>query len=1031
MADELQLTTLGHVAVTRDNQNLGGKLPAKALALLIYLAVTARPHSREHLANLLWGEESESKAQASLRQALSKLKAIADEYLILEKATVAFDRAKEYQLDVEELTTDDRQQTTENAVRRLPSAVEFLQTLAIKNAPDFEMWVLEQREKYRAQATEIFQRAAQQQLDAGNERAALDALTRLIALDTWNENAQQAAMRLLAHMGKRTDALAQYQRLKKILRDDLDIEPSPETTALFEKIRDARPLASPPPAPPTPFIGRERERAELAQWFAQPATRLVTLFGPGGIGKTRLALAIAEQLRERFLHGSTYISLEAIHAASNVIPAIGAAFHFSFHRASDAATQLGNFLQDKQVLLILDNFEQVVDAANELARLLQRAPEIKILVTSRTRLALQAERVFEVRGLEYQYPQDPKGFRKPLGSWGEYDATRLFIERAQRVSPAFAWDDKNARAVARICRAVEGLPLALELAAGLTRSATVEHIAAQLERDLTALDSDLRDVSARHHSARAVFEQSWQVLNARERAVLQKLSILRGGFEARAAREIAAADAATLGALADKALVYRADETRFDLHALVREFAREKLVLSASEGSNALQATRAHHAKFFGGFVSARATRIIGGTQLETLQQLRVEFENARAAWEWFVEQRAVAMLDRLAPVMYRYHEAQSLYQQAETLLAPAAEFSYIAQARLGATLYFLSRLDDARRELANALSRAQAAQDESESAFCLLQIGNVAFDAGDFVLAEQHYQDCLVYARRTHDYYLMTDANNNLSYTSARRGDSARAREFCQQAIDAATRIDETRGIAGACINLALIEYGEGNFDASRVALERALPLFEAVGDQRGVNMTLANLGELAREAKAWERAEELYRRALKGYQEIGQPEKIAQQFRNLGDVTMQRGEFVQARRLFLDALAVYERIGARYWEANTRCSLGEVALASSQVTRAQHEFETALQIAQELDAAPRAMDALFGLARVAERQNNFARAVERSAFVAAHSATDQPTRHAAQEFLETLAQRMDGEEFQSARVSGSVKQAWMPEKA
>ncbi len=1030
MARKLEITTLGHVTVTIGGEPIRN-LPAKALALLIYLAVTARPHSREHLANLLWGEESESKAQASLRQALSKLKAIAHEFLILEKATVAFDRAQKYQLDVEELTPDNRPQTTDNAARRLPSAVgiyrgDFLSTLTIKNAPDFEVWVLEQREKYRARAAEWLQRVAQANLDAGDERAALDALNRLVALDTWNENAQQQKMRVLARLGKRKDALAQYQNLKEILRDDLDIEPSPEITALFEKIRDARPLTSPPPAHPTPFIGRERERAALAQWLAQPATRLVTLFGPGGIGKTRLALAVAAQLRERFLHGSAYISLEAVNAASNVISTIGAALHFSFNRASDAVTQLGNFLQDKQVLLILDNFEQVVDAANDLARLLNFAPEVKILVTSRERLALQAERVFEVRGLEYQDPQDPKGFRKPLGSWGEYDAPQLFTERAQRISSAFAWNETNALAVTRICRAVEGMPLALELAAGLTRGATVEHIAAQLERDLTALDSDLRDVSERHRSVRAVFEQSWDALNERERAALQKLSVFRGGFDEIAAREIADADAAMLGGLTDKALLYRAGEARFDLHALVREFAREKF-----DASNAMQATRARHAQFFNEFVAARAARIIGGTQLETIQELRVELENARLAWQWSVAQRDAEMVDRTAPVLYRYHEAQSLYQQAETLLEPAGAFSYIAQARLGATLYFLGKSEDARRELNDAFARAQTANDISETAFCFLQLGNVAFDAGEFASAEMNYQECLARAQAAHDFYLLTDASNNLAFVAARRGEMARARDFCLRAIDAATYIDEQRGIAGALVNLALVEYSQGDFDASRVALERALPAFEAVSDQRGVNMTLANLGELAREQNDLERAQALYHRALKGYQEIGQPEKIAQQFRNLGDVAMQREKYEEARRLYQDALAVYERIGARYWEANTRCSLGEVALASNQVTRAQREFETALQIAQELDAAPRAMDALFGLARVAERQNNFARAVERSAFVAAHSATDQPTRHAAQEFLETLAQRMDGEEFQSARVSGSIKQTWMPEKA
>lgn len=1013
MTRELKLATFGHASVTLDGENVGGKIPAKALALLIYLAVTARPHSREHLANLLWGEENETKAQASLRQALSNLKPIADGFLILEKATVAFDRAKMYWLDTESLELGDWR--PEIGGSGLPSLVslysgDFLQTLLIKNAPEFEVWVLEQREKYRARAAKMFHRVAHENISAGNEGDALGALNQLIALDAWNETAQQQKMRSLAHLGRRKDALAQYQHLKKVLRDDLDIEPSPETTALFEKIRDARPLASPPPAPPTPFVGRAKERAELAQWLAQPATRLITLFGPGGSGKTRLALAVAEQQRERFLHGSAYISLEALDAASNVIPTTCAALHFSFNRATDAVTQLGNFLREKELLLVLDNLEHVIDAANDLARLLQLAPNVKLLVTSRTRLALQAERVFELRGLAYQ---DGTGFQ----NLSHLESAQLFVERAQRVSSAFAWNETNAVAIARICRAVEGLPLAIELAASLTRSATVETIAAQLERDLTALDSDLRDVSERHRSVRAVFEQSWKALNERERAALQKLSVFRGGFDETAAREIGDADAATLGGLVDKALVYRASETRFDLHALVREFAREEL-LAANEES----ATRARHAKFFNEFVAARAAHIIGGTQAHTLDELRVEIENARLAWQWSLAQHDSAMLQRTAPVLYRFHEAQSLYQQAEMLLAPAAALSYIAQARLGATLYSLNKLDDAQRELTLALPRAQDARNASESAFCFLQLGNVAFDTSDFTRAAQHYETCLAHARAVNDFYLMTDANNNLALVAARRGDLVNARAFCGHAIDTATRIDETRGIAGARVNLALIEYSEGNFDAAREQLEAALPLFQTVNDQRGVNMTLANLGELAREQNDWARAEDLYRRALKSYQDIGQPEKIAQQFRNLGDVALQRAEFGEARRLFRDALAVYERVGMRYWEAYTRISLGDVALEMREGTRAQREFEIALQIAQEIDATPRTLDAMLGLARVDELQNNFARAVERAAFVVAHSAADHHTRQRAQEFLETLKLQRNASDFESARTRGEA---------
>ncbi len=1001
MSAKLEITTLGQVQLSRDGESKSRDLTSKAIALFIFLAVTAKPHSREQLAALLWGDMPEAEAQTNLRKALSSLRHVVAEHLVFDKHTVAFDRTQPYVLDAEELSADRAAN-----IKELYQG-DFLATLGVKHAPDFEAWVVEQREHYRALAVRRLEQRAQNASEHGETDAALDALDRLLALDEWNENAHRQKMLLLARGGEKLKALAQYQTVRKILRDEFGVEPSPETTALFERIRSARPLAAPLPALPTRFIGRADECAALSQMLAQPTTRLVTLLGPGGVGKTRLALEIARSQAAHFLHGAAYLALLETDGAQSLAFPLGAAFGLTFARASEPMVQLGEFLRDKELLLVLDNFELAVARASELAQLLQNAPEVKLLVASRERLALQWEQLFPLRGLAFPHVVEQTD--------ADADALVLFAERARRFDPAFALSQNTAPGAVRIARLVEGFPLALELAAGLTRTQSVDAIARDLENELGILESDLRDAAQRQSSLRAVFDSSWRMLADQERAAVRQLAVFRAGFTADAARAVAGATWSLLRGLSDKAFLWHGADERLEMHQVLREFANDELERDAAFAAH----THVRHANYYLEFLTARAERIVGPTQAQTVAELRLEWENVRAAWQTTIAGGNAAALDSAAPVLYRYLEAGALFRFGKELFEPAAERSRVARARWGGVLYFLTEFDAAEEELGTALELARAEQDSVETGFCLLQLGNVALGRAAYAKAESYYRDALTAAESLDDRYLSLDAYNNLGLVAMHRGHDADAREHFNQAAALAQALDEKRGLAAASLNLGVVDANAGDYDTSRQELERALPLFEQVGDLRGVCIISGNLGEVALVQGRLDDAEALYRRSLTLARDLALPERAASMLKNLGTVELRRQQLQKARLLYQESLETYQRIGTRRGECFARIGLGDVALAANELPRAFQEYSAALVLGREIDAVPRALDALNGIARVAERQGKETRALAIYVFVSQHQAADSETRALAQTHRERLEARLEKDAVQAAHTS------------
>jgi predicted ATPase len=433
----------------------------------------------------------------------------------------------------------------------------------------------------------------------------------------------------------------------------LGVEPTAETVALYERIRagqggseSATTAAVLVPPSLTPFVGRQAELADIAELLANPDCRLVTLVGLGGVGKTRLALQVATEQVGLFADGVAFVPLAAVETPDGIVPIIAEVLNLAFRGPQAPAQQLASYLRAREMLLVLDGMEHVLEGAGLLSALLKEAPGLRALVTSRERLALREEWVYPLEGLDYPAAT-------PLPDEGErllvYSAVELFYRRAAQAGQRFALEAATAPAVAHICRLAEGLPLAVELAASWATTHSCQEIARALEQNLDILTTMLRQVPERQRSVRAAFEYSWQMLAGPERDAFARLSIFRGGFGAEAAFQVSGAAPPTLLALLEKSPLRRDPAGRYAMHELLRQYAEEKLHAEPA----AREETRSRYVRHMASFLARQGEHLNDRQQKGALEEIGREIENVHHAWNLAVasgsEQEGKEKAGRLA----------------------------------------------------------------------------------------------------------------------------------------------------------------------------------------------------------------------------------------------------------------------------------------------------------------------------------------------------------------------------------------------
>jgi predicted ATPase/DNA-binding SARP family transcriptional activator len=659
---------------------------SKAVALLVYLAVEAafgRPvQQRERLMALFWPDSPPASAQVNLRgviyqlrRILAKVGAAGEEgapFLVSDRRTVALHPDAGYELDVAAFL-----QLLENPadVDALAEAValyraDFLTDFYLPDSEPFEEWAAAHRAQFHQQALDTLQRLADLRLQQGRYAEAEAYARRQLELDNLRESAYRQLMVALDRTGQRAAALRECEKCRALLASELDVELSTETQQLAEQLRaGARPAlygssfvnhSAPPkltlPVPPNPLIGRETELERLEHLLSN-GCRIISVVGPGGVGKSRFALEAAHRLSGRFGDGAAVVNLAPSQSAEDVIAAIAQTLRVTLHgsgESRDLRTQLLDYLRERHLLLVLDDFEHLLDAASLATGIVQAAPQVTLLVTSRERLRLQAEHVFPLHGL-------PLTRSESMGEANADPAIRLFVYHAQRQQRSFMLRREDLQPLATINRLVSGLPLALILAAAWTELMTPAAIAAELAESLDFLEVADRDLPERQRSMRAVLDGTWQCLSKREQTILAALSVFRGTFTLDAAQAVIRAEPQDLRRLVGRSLLVAGDHASFELHELLCRFASEQLARDPA----AEQTARERHSHYYSAFLGQRELKLKGVQSLEAEADIANAFANVRQAWNWAVH-HSERHVNQAQTALGLFYERQGRWQEGE-----------------------------------------------------------------------------------------------------------------------------------------------------------------------------------------------------------------------------------------------------------------------------------------------------------------------------------------------------------------------------
>ncbi len=831
MSKQFRLKFLGPVEIECDGVPYRKIRSRKALALLGYVIVHGEAISREILANVFWPDLAEDRALPNLRWTLSLLTQHLPACLVIDRRSVRFQPSTTVVADVETFRT----LSATHDPARLAEAVtlyddEFMAGFYLDKCPNFETWLLAEREHWRQQLEETLTTLIQHERVRGAYRKALPYAIKLLRQDPYNEAAHRYVMGLLALNGQRSAALNQFETCRRLLQDEFGVEPGDETKALYEQIRAGpspeeglvpRLKVSPAaqwylPSPFTPFFGRESELTLLDQYLKEPQTRLVTIIGVGGVGKTRLVLQSAEQHQPLFRDGVGVVPLTPVHSREEMVFAVAEGLGQTFVSGGEPETQLFHLLSARELLLVLDNFEHLLAERALVLELLHRAPRLKLLVTSREPLHLQAEQVLRLEGLEVVAEER-----------GEFasSAIQLFVERARRLQPSFSLSALPLASIVEICQLVEGNPLGIELAAAWAASLSCEEIAQAIRRNLDALATTMHDLPERHRSLRSVFDHSWELLAADEQRAFRALAVFRGGFDAEAAWQVGEVTTPVLAVLQDKSLLQRSSSGRYVLHELLWQYAAEQLAADPEEE----QKLRARHTAWYLALAEAAGPELNGVHQTDGLAQLEREHANLLKALEWACAHEQVDLALRLSEALWLFWQIRGDFRQArhwlERALALAMEREPLTQAaaarcqgRLGDLLRILGLSDQALVHLQRAYTTLERVGTRQDFAVVSGLLGRLKLHVGDMEGARTYLDQHLSIAEELHDSAEITAALNNLGNLARICCDYPQAQAVWGRLLDIA-RLSEDHYMVGRTLNgLAIV----------LIELEDYLPAFE-----------------------------------------------------------------------------------------------------------------------------------------------------------------------------------------------------------
>lgn len=945
----------------------------KAVALLAYLAVTGQRHGREALAALFWPEADQSQALAYLRRTLWEINNMVGEGVLdVDRSSVGLATGSDLWLDVAEFGQLTAVSATLDELSQAAALYrdDFLAGFTLRDAPEFDQWQYYQADRLRQTLALALEKLAEGLADQGAWATAVAHAQRRLSLDPLHEPAHRQLMQLYAHMGQKAAALRQYESCAAILADELAVAPEPETTALYERIRRGdmsqtqpalakpvtgereRPAMMGMPALSTPFVGRQPELAELTAFLQNPDVRLLSLVGPGGSGKTRLALEAARQQQPAFADGVYFVPLAPLNSADDVVTAVAKALRLSFFKESELPQrQLFDYVQSKQLLLVMDNYEHLLgrDGAHFVSDLLQAAPRLKILATSRVRLGLQAEYLYNVQGMRAPdlstvagWSLDPANGLHDLIA--PYSALQLFAASARRGQPDFTLNAANVMDVARICQLVAGMPLAIELATAWLSLLTPAEIEAEIRHSLDFLETEMADVPDRQRSMRAVFNYSWQLLTPEEKRVLPLLTLFQGGFSREAAQQVAGASLRVLMALVQKSLVARVENGRFTIHELLRQYAAESLQADPEGWVTARQ----RHSAFYIHFLQTEGQRMQGPDQRAAFDAVEEESENVRAAWLWaMVQQQYEMVLPTLNYLLYFYLVRSTLVpaladlfdmvlEDLEAAVDPSAPPpqpltpAHILFLQITAVQSWILNADyTSPRPVAlskKALELCQAWQAEAHMSLALTLAATIYSHRVDREAGIAWGYRSLEQLRQHSDRWPLTMAINLFGAQLHGAGVRQGVKELLDEGVTASRALGDELVLAYNLTTLAWVLTDERDFDHALNIYQECQTLFEKVGDRAGAAYNLWNLASVYDVAGEYARSAALQKQSRPLFADLGRRLEIANALGWESQMWQRLGDYDTARALRQEALTIFQEMGDDNGVAWSYFELGEV---------------------------------------------------------------------------------------------------------
>ena len=976
----------------------------KAVGLLVYLAVERSNHSRDALAALLWPESSKKNARAAVRRTLSYLnKQLGKGWLRLEGGLVSLNWEEDILLDVAhfqdlltaaEIQDKNNEPFSEEAIGLLTEAAEiynndFLAGFTLPDAPAFDEWQYFQAESLRQQQGQVLAQLVQYHTGMQHLEQAIGYARQRLTLDPLQEEVHRQLMALYSWSGQRHAALRQYQVCVDLLAEELQVEPEESTNSLLEIVStenmpsltdhwsaefsrwvgfkekssktqisnqihtkrqtkihrsgDVNSTIDNLPIQVTSFVGRDVEISQISDLLlADESRRLVTLFGPGGIGKTRLAIEAAIHIRNKFEHGVCFVPLTPVTNPKNILSTIAENMNFDFSGSRPQLEQLLDYFRKKNILLILDNFEQLIDGAALLSDILKGAPGIRLLVTSREKLRLQAEWVLEIKGLRY-------AFESQAISYETYESFQLFMQNARRHSRHFNPEEPEKHSILRICNQVQGLPLAIELIASWVDTLSINQIYDELLVGLDILENKIRDLPMRHQSIRTVFTNSWQRLNPSEQRVFSQLSLFRGGFSKEAAQRVTEASNKVLSVLISKSFVkFNQGENRYFIHELLRQFGLEKLNKNSKQKQNALNS----YINYFDETLSRLAKDLKGPNQIKAVQWISQEIENINFACEEATKLGRIDFIEHSVSGIGYFYEWRSNFKNGEhafqnmiEAISKIKEKSLIT-AKLKIWVAIFNRYQGDFKEANHQIASAKA----------LLEQG---------AIEEENGPSCFGFLYLQKGYIVLNTERQN-------------AQQLFKKSHHLYQQANNTWGLANALAALGEVAFRLGKYDESKRYREESLAIRRELGDLRGIASLLSSLSYIAVFDGQFEEGELLTRESAKIYREIGDRASLAHGLGKTGMTLIWYGAPLEAEKYISESLAIHDDLGNRQAMPRTYVSL---SVAQSMIGKFDESFNNGhkgLEIAKEVGSQSVIAWALWNLSRLLTLRGDYLQAWE-----------------------------------------------------